>query len=700
MAKIESVSAKIGEKELSFETGKLALQADGATVVTYGDVVIMVSACMTEGAREGCDFFPLMVDFDPKFYATGKLKNSRFMKREARPPESAILISRMTDRPLRPLFNKETRNDVQIVGTLLQANGQNSPATTMINGASMACQLGGFPIEAPVGAVRVGMKDEGGFYLDPSFEEIEKGKLDLVLAGTEDAILMVEAGANLISDEEMLRALEFGHEEIKKICKLQKDLVAKVKIEKKEAVLAQHNEEAKKLVEEYLTDKDFEEIKGVLKKEIKGAMHKVEDKLMTACADKIEEGVVTKGELMYFFEKRFARTMRSQVFKTGKRIDNREVDEVRPLLCEVGLYPRLHGSALFQRGETQALSITTVGAPGDHLIVNDPDQDETKKYYMHHYNFPPYSVGEVRPMRGTGRREIGHGMLAERALKYVMPDRVNDNFPYTIRVVSEIMTCNGSSSMASVCGSTLTLMDAGIPIKTPISGVAMGLMMEEGGDYRILTDIMGFEDFDGDMDFKVTGDANSITALQLDIKVKGLKMSLLKEALEKAKIARAHILSAMIKAIPEARKEMSNFAPRVEAIQINPEFIRIVIGKGGETIHRLSDEYGVQIDIEDDGLVMISSTDQENGKKAREEIEAMTYEPKTGDVFEGTVKSIMDFGAFVEFLPGKEALVHVSEMANERVDHPSSVVKEGDKVKVKIMGTDKMGRTQLSMKQA
>ncbi|MCF7831218.1 polyribonucleotide nucleotidyltransferase [Candidatus Gracilibacteria bacterium] len=700
MAKIESVSANIGGKELSFQTGKLALQADGAAVVTYGDIVILAAASMTKEAREGCDFFPLMVDYDPKFYATGKLKNSRFMKREARPPESAILIARMTDRPLRPLFNKETRNDVQIVGTLLQANGVNSPATTMINAASMACQLGGLPIEAPVGAVRVGMNDSGEFYLDPTFDEIEKGKLDLVLAGTADAILMVEAGANLISDEEMLKALEFGHEEIKKICKLQQDLVSKVKIEKKEAVLAQHNEEAQKLVEKHLTDKDFEVIKGVLKKEIKEKMHEAEDKLLNACADQIEEGVVTKGELMYFFEKRFARIMRTQLFETGKRIDDRKIDEVRPLYCEVGLYPRLHGSALFQRGETQSLSITTVGAPGDHLIVNDPDQNETKKYYMHHYNFPPYSVGEVRPMRGTGRREIGHGMLAERALRYVLPDRIKDNFPYTIRVVSEITTCNGSSSMASVCGSTLTLMDAGVPIKTPISGVAMGLMMNPDGDYRILTDIMSFEDFDGDMDFKVTGDENSITALQLDIKVKGLKMSLLKEALEAAKKARAHILEAMKKAIPEPRKEMSEFAPRVDSMQINPEFIRIVIGKGGETIQRLCADYDVQIDIEDDGLVMISSVNQENGKKARAEIEAMTYEPKTGDVFEGTVKSVMDFGAFVEYLPGKEALVHVSELAKERVDHPSSVVKEGDKVKVKILGTDKMGRTQLSMKQA
>ncbi len=685
---------------MTLETGKLALQADGAVLATYGDIVILATVGMLPDMREGCDFFPLMVDFEARFYATGKFKSSRFMKREARPMDSAILTARMTDRPLRPLFPKEMRNEVQIIGTLLQADGVHTVSAAMINAASAAVQVAGLPIEAPVGAVRVGMRDNGELYFDPTYDEIDHGKLDLVVAGTEDAILMVEAGANLISDEDMLKALEFGHEEVKKICKLQKDLVKKLKIERREPALSPHNDAAKALVDKFLTDKDFESIRGVMKKEIKEAMHVAEDKLLASCAEQLESGEIKKSDLMYFFERRFAATMRQQVFKTGKRIDGRKIDEVRPIHCEVGMFPRLHGSALFQRGETQSLSITTLGGPGEHLILNDPEQNETKRFYMHHYNFPPFSVGEVKPLRGTGRREIGHGMLAERALRYMMPDRARDNFPYTVRVVSEIATCNGSSSMASVCGSTLTLMDAGIPIKKPIAGVAMGLMVNADGDYRILTDIMSFEDFDGDMDFKVAGDENGITALQLDIKVKGLKMSLLKEALERARTARAQILKEMKKVLPAPRKEMNPFAPRVDAMHINPDFIRIVIGKGGETIQRLCADYNVQIDIEDDGLIMITSTNQENAKKTREEIEAMTYEPKVGDIFEGTVKSVTDFGAFVEYRPGKEALVHVSAMANHRVEHPSDVVKEGDKVKVKIMGSDKMGRTQLSMKDA
>lgn len=702
MKNVQSVSVKVGGVDLIFETGRFAYQAQGAAMVTYGDTIVFAAAGMSEEVKEGTDFFPMTVDYDPKFYATGKFKGSRFSKREARPPESAILTSRMIDRPLRPLFPKMMRNDVQISATLFQANGKNTTSATAINACSMAVQLAGLPMEAPVGAVRIGMKEDGSFFLDPTFDESENGMLDLILVGTEDAILMVEAGAKLISDEKMLEALEFGHNEIKKICKTQMELVKKVGgIEKKTPILQEPSEIAHKLVDELLSDSDFESIQGVEKHEIKSAMHIVEEKLITACADKIENKEVTKGDLLYFFEKRFAATMRKRVFKTGKRIDGRAIDEVRPVKCEVGLFPRVHGSALFQRGETQALSMTTMGGPGDNLILDDPDRDEAKKYYMHHYNFPPYSVGEVRGSRGVGRREIGHGALAERALRYVMPDRLKDNFPYCVRVVSEIMTCNGSSSMASVCGSTLTLMDAGVPIKKAISGVAMGLMMNPGkGDYQILTDIMSFEDFDGDMDFKVTGDEEGITALQLDIKVKGLKLSLLKEALEKARKARAGILKVMKECIAAPRAEMNQYAPRIDSFHINPEFIRIVIGKGGETIQGLCAEYGVKIDIEDDGLIMITSTNQENAKAARAAVDALVYEPKVGDVFEATVKSIQDFGVFVEYLPGKEALVHVSAMANHRVEHPSDLVKEGDKVKVKIMGNDKMGRTQLSMKDA
>jgi polyribonucleotide nucleotidyltransferase len=702
MKETQSVSVSVGDKNLVFETGKFAHQAQGAVTATYGETIVFSTAGMNDEVKEGTDFFPMMVDFEPKFYATGKLKGSRFSKREARPPESAILTARMIDRPLRPLFPKNMRNDVQVVATLFQADGIHTTTATAINAASAAVMVAGLPMEAPVGAVRVGMKSDGSYFLDPTFEEVEDGLLDIVLAGTEDAILMVEAGAALISDEQMLKALEFGHTEIKKICKVQQELLQKIgPIEKKVPTLYEPSPEAKKVVDEILTEADFESIKGVEKKDIKAAFHVAEDKLFDAIAEKIENEEITKKDVMYFFEKRFAETMRKRVFETGKRIDDRNIDEVRPLKCEVGLFPRVHGSALFQRGETQALSMTTVAGPGDHLIIDDPDRPENQKYYMHHYNFPPYSVGEVRPMRFTGRREIGHGALAERALRYVMPNRKNDNFPYTVRVVSEILTCNGSSSMASVCGSTLTLMDAGVPIKRPISGVAMGLLLNaESGDYRILTDIMSFEDFDGDMDFKVAGDEKGITSLQLDIKVKGLKLSLLEEALTKSKIARTHILKSMTDCISEPRKEMNFYAPRIDSFHINPDSIRIVIGKGGETIQSLCADYDVTIDIEDDGLIMITSTNQENAKKARSAIETLVYEPTVGDVFEGTVKSIMDFGVFVEYLPGKEALVHVSAMADNRVNHPSDVVSEGQKVKVKIMGTDKMGRTQLSMKDA
>lgn len=698
MNTVHTVSATIGEKTLSFETGKLALQAQGATVLTYGDTVILAAAGMTEEPREGVDFFPMMVDFDPKYYATGKIKSSRFMKREARPPESAILTARMIDRPLRPLFPKNMRNDVQIVCTLLQANGKNTTSASGINAASMAAQLAGLPMESPVGAVRVGMKEDGSYFLDPTFEEVEKGKLDLLLAGTEDAVLMVEAGADLASNEEMLGAFEYGHAFIKKICQLQNELVAKVGVTQQKPSLADPNPSAESLVDAVLSDSDFDSVKGSKKQEIKTQMHVLEKKVLDAYADKIENEEVSKGDLLYFIDKKFGKSLKRRMFERQERIDGRAQDEIRPLYCEVGMYPRVHGSALFQRGETQSLSLATIGGPKETLIVNDPDQDETEKAYMHHYNFPAYSVGEIRPNRGPGRREIGHGALAERALRYMMPTK-EENFPYTVRVVSEITTCNGSSSMASVCGSTLTLMDAGIQIKRPISGIAMGLMLnEDTGDYHILSDIMSFEDFCGDMDFKVTGDENGITALQLDIKLKGLKLSLLAEALVQAQKGRAFILESMKKAIPKPRPEMNQYAPRIESFHIDPEYIGAVIGKGGETIQGMCKDFDVTIDIEDDGLVMITSTNQENANKARSAIDSLVYEPEVGDVFEGKIKSLMDFGVFVEYLPGKEALVHISEMADARTNHPSDLVKEGDMVTVKILGTDKMGRTKLTMK--
>ncbi len=700
MKTFQSHTIQLDGLDFTFETGKLANLADGAAVVKYGNSILLATAGMTDTAREGIDFFPLLCDYDPKYYATGKIKGSRFMKREGRPPESAILVARMIDRPLRPMFPKGMMNDVQIIVTLLQADGTHSDATTAITAASMAVQLSGIPIEAPVSAVRVGMREDGEFFINPTYEEAEKGALDLVIAGTEDAIMMVEAGANLISDEKMIEAFEFAHERIKKLCAAQKELVAKCEITPKVPQIHEDNEKAGELVEKVLSDSDWKTVAGVGKLALKEKIHALEEKLLEVCATEMENEEVTKGDLMTFFNKGLKKHIRKQIMTEQKRLDGRGLKDIRPLSSEVGVLPRTHGSGLFQRGNTQALSVLTVGPVGDAQLLDDPDRPEYNKYYFHHYNFPPYSVGEVRPLRGTGRRELGHGTLAERALSYVMPTKEADNFPYTIRVVSEILACNGSSSMASVCGSTLALMDGGIPIKSAISGIAMGLIMDEDtGEYNILSDIQAQEDFCGDMDLKVCGDENGLTSLQMDIKLKGLKMDLLKEALAQAKEGRTEILKVMKSAIPAPRTEMSEFAPRVTSFHINPEYIRIIIGKGGETIQKLSADYDVQIDLEDDGLVMVASNNSENSAKAIEAIKALAYEPEIGDIFnDATVKSIMDFGAFVEYVPGKEALVHVSEIADRRIDKVSDVLKEGDKVNVKLVGVDKMGRVKLSMK--
>ena len=701
MKEAKSVSVQLDGVDFTFETEKMANLADGSAVVKYGNSILLATVGMNDTPRPGMDFFPLMCDYDPKYYATGKIKGSRFMKREGRPPESAILVARMIDRPLRPMFPKGMMNDVQIIVTLLQADGTHSDATTAITAASMALQLSGIPFEAPVSAVRVGMDEKGEFFLNPSYDQVDNGDLDLVIAGTEEAVMMVEAGARLISNEKMLEAFEFAHERIKKLCVAQRELVSQCEVTPKVPQIRETNEMAEALVSNTLTQSDWETIGGVGKKALKKTIAALQEKLFESCADALEKEEVTKGDLMEFFNKGLKKYIRNQIMTTGKRLDGRLLTDIRPLSSEVGTLPRTHGSGLFQRGNTQALSVLTVGSVGDAQLLDDPDRPEFNKYYFHHYNFPPYSVGEVKPLRGTNRREIGHGTLAERALQYVMPTKEKDNFPYTIRVVSEILACNGSSSMASVCGSTLALMDGGIPIKSAISGIAMGLVMdEETGKYHILSDIQAQEDFCGDMDLKVCGNENGLTALQMDIKLKGLDMKLLKEALDQAQTGRTEILETMKKTIPAPREEMSEFAPRVTSFHINPDYIRIIIGKGGETIQGLCAEYDVKIDLEDDGLVMVSSSNGENSAKAVEAIKSLAYEPEIGDIFKNVpVKSVMDFGAFVEFVPGKEALVHVSEIAQRRIDTVSDVLKEGDTVNVKLTGVDKMGRIKLSMKE-
>lgn len=689
----------LGENTFSFETGKFAHQADGAVMVSSGDQKILVTAQLG-GARDGMDFFPLVVEFEPRYYAAGRLKHSKVNKREGRKSDADILTCRVTDRPLRPMFPKGMRNEVQIIATQFQTDGDHASAPLCITGASLAIQMAGMPFERSVAAVQVGMNAEGQFITNPSGEQIEETGLDFVVAGTEDAIMMVEAGANLISNEKALEALEYAHGEIKKLCQMQDQFLAEMTIEPKEFEVASESDAyalAAELVNKYITEDEFTSISGTTKKEVKKKMQALEEKLFAACESNIEAEEVSKGDLVGAFEKRFAKNMRARVFSTGARVDGRGVDEVRPLYVETGLFERVHGSGLFQRGETQALTMLTLGGPDDEEYVDTTDKGERRSRYIHHYNFPPYSVGETRMLRGPGRREIGHGALAERALSYVMPTE-KDGWQYMVRCVSEILSCNGSSSMASVCGSTLALMDAGVPIKRPIAGIAMGLLMQEDGDYRILTDIQGLEDFDGDMDFKVTGDEKGLTALQLDIKLKGLDMSLLKEALEKATTARAHILKAMTDVIPVPNPVMSSYAPLIETMTIDPDQIRDIIGKGGAVIQGMCADYDVKISVEDDGTVIIAGL-KDGIEAAKKQIEAITYTPEVGDEFEGCeVKTIVDFGAFVEYAPGKDGLVHISQIADERVEKVEDYLKVGQKVNVKLTEIDRQGRVKLSMK--
>ncbi|MBU1019110.1 polyribonucleotide nucleotidyltransferase [Patescibacteria group bacterium] len=693
------VSFDLAGRDFSLKTGELAQQAHGAVVASLGDTVVLATTTMGD-AREGTDFFPLMCDYEEKFYASGKISGSRFIKREGRPSDKAILTSRLIDRPLRPLFPKMMRNDVQVICSVLSADMEVDPGTTAITAASAALMISGMPFGGPIAAVRIGMAD-GQFVVNPTYEQEASGDLNLVVAGTEDAITMVEAGANEVSEEKMLEALDLAHKNIKQLCQLQKDLAAQVEIEAKEHVEQPVNEEADRAIAEFVKPEDLDVIQG-WKTEVKKQMHDLEDKVLSHFASQIEEGIFTKKDLKEALDGALKKRMRANILEKGIRLDGRKPDEIRPISCKTGILPRTHGSALFQRGETQALTTTTLAGPGAAQLIDTMDQDSTRRY-MHHYNFPPYSVGEARPLRGTSRREIGHGYLAERALERMIPD--TEKFAYTMRLVSEILTCNGSSSMASVCGSTLSLMDAGVPIKEPVSGIAMGLVTENdggklipGGKYIILSDIQGAEDFAGDMDFKVTGTKNGITALQMDIKVKGLTVDIMREALAKAKEGRGFIMGKMLEALPEARAELSKYAPLISNIQINPDKIKIVIGKGGETIHKITAECDVEIDINDDGLVVVTAPDQEKGDKAVKWIKDLTADPVVGNVYDGKVVRIMDFGAFVEFMPGKDGLVHISQLAKERVNKVEDVVKLGDPLEVKLMEIDDQGRNNLSHK--
>lgn len=697
---IQSVSKEIAGRTMTIETGRMALQADGAVTIQYGETVVLCTAVMSPKGDPNADFFRLTMEYGERFYASGKIKGSRFIKRDGRSSEDGILKARLMDRPVRPLFPKGITNEVQGIATVLSADLINEPGSLAMIGTSTAMLLGGLPFAGPLGGVRIGMK-EGQLIVFPTQQEVDEGQLDLVVAGTVDAITMVEAGANEVTEDDMLKALDLAHAVIKDICALQMELVNKLNPAPRTFEVSKPSEVELEALKAFVSKADLDSIVGVTKKDVKKPLHALEDKIKAHFAPQIEDETYSEKELMAALGKLHDENMRSNILQNGIRIDGRKADEVRPVSCQVGLLPRTHGSALFQRGETQALTLTTLGGPGAAQLIDTMDQDMTKSY-IHYYNFPPFSVGEARMLRGASRREIGHGALAERALVPVLPEK--DQFGYTMLLVSEIVSCNGSSSMASVCGSTLSLMDAGVPIKKPVAGIAMGMVASDEfkssgtGAYTILTDIQGAEDFAGDMDFKVTGTDDGITALQMDIKVKGITIEMMREALEKAKEGRAFIMAKMMEVLPEPRKEMSKYAPLIMNIKIDPDFIRVVIGKGGETIQKITAECEVEMDIDDDGTVTITAPDQERGKKAIDWIKRLTYVPEPGDVIEGPVKSIMDFGAFVEIAPGKDGLVHISELRPFRVNNVADVVKEGEIVKVKVVEVDDRGRIRLSMK--
>lgn len=692
----KKVSIDFHGRTLEFETGKLAQMATGAVHVKYGDTQVLCTATIAD-PRPGLDFFPLTCEFLEKFYASGKMKGSRFIKREGKASDQAVLVARLMDRPMRPMFPKGMTNEVQLIATMLSADLESKPDVLAMTGASAALTISGIPFAGPVSAVRIGMVD-GELVVNPTYEQMTTSDLDLVIAGTLDAVTMVEAGANEVDNDTMIKAIELGHQEIKKLCELQLELRELVNPEAVEPALKPEFPELEDKVKAIISDEDLETLMGQDKKGFKKAMKALNEKIEESLADEVEIedtewSLKDAGSVLYDLSKKY---IRKQVLDKDRRIDGRELTAVRPLLSEAGIIPRTHGSGLFQRGPTQVLSLTTLGGPGDAKILDGMDQDE-KVRYIHHYNFPPYSTGETKPLRHPSRREIGHGALAQRALEPVLPDEAD--FPYAMRVVSEVLTCDGSSSMASVCGSTLSLMDAGVPIKKPVSGIAMGLISdEEVGTYKILSDIQAQEDFLGDMDFKCTGTKDGITALQMDIKITGLDVELLKKALSQAYDGRMEILDNMLKAIAEPRAELSPHAPMILSMQIDEEDIAMVIGKGGETIKKITEECNVEINIEQDGLVSITAQTQEEGQKAQAWIKGIVAKPEVGKIYDGTVTKLMDFGAFVEFMPGKEGLVHVSQISEQRVNNVADVLKEGQEVKVKLMKIDEKGRNNLTMK--
>ncbi|MCA1631617.1 MAG: polyribonucleotide nucleotidyltransferase [Acidobacteria bacterium] len=673
---------KLGGRDLTVETGRVAKQADGSVVVRYGDTMLLVAAVGAPSPREGIDFFPLTVEYREHNYAAGRIPGNYF-RREGRPGEKEVLTCRLIDRPCRPLFTEGYRNETQIIASVISADQENDPDVIAITGASLALYLSDIPFETPIAGVRVGLI-EGRYIINPTYDEVRESRLNLIVAGTEEAIVMVEAGAKEVSEEIMVEALMLAHKEINRLCRWQKELYKALGIEKRPVTPPQLNEEMLGEIERNYSEK----MRAALDTESQGkqASYASIDALKKEVVeahpeDAPEQRAMAKKIFDHLKEKIF----RDDILNKRRRPDGRRFSEIRPIECEVGWLPRTHGSALFTRGETQAMVTSTLGTKADEQFMDDLESGEIKRRFLLHYNFPHYSVGEVGRFGSTSRREIGHGALARRALEPVLPSE--EEFPYSLRIVSDITESNGSSSMASICGGSLSMMDAGVPVKKPVAGVAMGLVME-GNKYAILSDIAGAEDHYGDMDFKVAGTADGITALQMDIKIGGINAMIMQEALEQARKGRMHILSVMEQALPAAREDLSPYAPRIITIKINPDKIRDVIGPGGKIIRSIVEETGAKIDVEDDGTVFIASADEQAAQAAVARIRGLTAEADIGATYVGTVSRIVDFGAFVEIFPGTDGLLHISEIANHRVRDVRDELKEGQQIVVKCIGKE------------
>ncbi|PGV28935.1 polyribonucleotide nucleotidyltransferase [Bacillus cereus] len=683
-------SIDLAGRQLTVETGQLAKQANGAVLVRYGDTAVLSTATASKEAKN-VDFFPLTVNYEERLYAVGKIPGG-FIKREGRPSEKAILASRLIDRPIRPLFADGFRNEVQVVSIVMSVDQDCSSEMAAMLGSSLALSISDIPFEGPIAGATVG-RINGEFVINPTVEQQEQSDIHLVVAGTKDAINMVEAGADQVPEETMLEAIMFGHDEIKRLIAFQEEIVQAVGKEKSEVKLYEVDADLNQAVREMAEEDMHSAIQVHEKHAREDAINEVKKRVIEHYEAQ-EADADTLGQVNEILYKIVKEEVRRLITVEKIRPDGRKGDEIRPLASEVGILSRTHGSGLFTRGQTQALSICTLGALGDVQILDGLGVEESKRF-MHHYNFPSFSVGETRPMRGPGRREIGHGALGERALEPVIPSE--KDFPYTVRLVSEVLESNGSTSQASICGSTLAMMDAGVPLKAPVAGIAMGLV-KTGEHYTILSDIQGMEDHLGDMDFKVAGTAQGVTALQMDIKIDGLSREILEEALQQAKVGRVHILNHMLSVIPEPRTELSAYAPKIITMTINPDKIRDVIGPSGKQINKIIEETGVKIDIEQDGTVFISSINQEMNDKAKKIIEDIVREVQVGEIYEGKVKRVEKFGAFVELFSGKDGLAHISELALERVGKVEDVVKIGDVITVKVIEIDKQGRVNLSRK--